>query len=159
ALAVGVAREIDGLVLARRLADLGDDLLLALDDLVDRLEAVLHVDADLRLRQIAHVADRGLHDEARAEVLADRLGLRRRLDHDERGARLDLLRLLWRRTIAVEQRVDLGLLLGEILCLGRLRRRLARLRGLHRDLAGLGRLRGGLRRWLRLRLGLGRGLD
>ena len=36
--AIGIGREVDGLVLARRLADLRDDLLLALDDLVDRLE-------------------------------------------------------------------------------------------------------------------------
>jgi hypothetical protein len=77
AFAIRIGREVDGLVLAGGLADLRDDLLLALDDLVAGLEVALEVDADLRLRQIADVTDRGLHDVARAEVLADRARLGR----------------------------------------------------------------------------------
>ena len=45
---------------------------------------LLDVDAELSGGQIAHVADGGPHVVARAEVLADRLGLGGRLDDDER---------------------------------------------------------------------------
>ena len=65
-------------------------LLVGVDD-VQGFEIVVDVDTRLRprltlvgvrhvggpLRQIAHVADRGLHDEAIAQVASDRLGLRR----------------------------------------------------------------------------------
>src|SRR5262249_26686306 len=125
ALAIGVGREVDGLVLARSLADLGDDLLLALDDLVDRLEVAFQVDADLRLRQIADVADRRLHGEAGAQVLADRARLGRRLDDDQRGAGLDLAGLPGVFVFVLG--IELGLEL-----LHRLARRLGYLGGLAR---------------------------
>src|SRR5690242_21633077 len=54
-----------------RLLDLGDDLALAADDDVLGDEAVLDVDAHLRLRQVHHVTDRSLHREAGAEVLLE----------------------------------------------------------------------------------------
>src|SRR5436309_3376102 len=67
---------------------------LLLDGDVLRREAVLDVHPQLALRQIAHVPHRGLHGVARAEVLADRLRLGRRLDDDERTlSRLGLLSL------------------------------------------------------------------
>ena len=92
--AIRIGCEEHGLDLARGLTNLREHLLLALDHLVDRFErAVLEVDADLRFRQITHVTDRRLHDVVTAEVLVDRLGLRRRFHDHERGARLHLLGL------------------------------------------------------------------
>ena len=57
------------------------------------------------------MADRRLHDVARAQVLADRARLRRRLDDHERGARLDLLRLLGRFARSLGLGIERGLLL------------------------------------------------
>src|SRR5438093_230860 len=94
ALAVGVGGDEHALRLLRRLLDLGESLRLLLDGDVLRREAVLDVHPQLALRQVAHVPHRGLHGVARAEVLADRLRLGRRLDDDERTLpRLGLLSL------------------------------------------------------------------
>ncbi len=86
ALAVGVGGEEDAVDALGRRLELGDHLLLRLDDLVDRLEPVLDVHADLALGQVHHVAHRGLHHVARAQVLLDRLRLGGRLHHHQRGA-------------------------------------------------------------------------
>jgi hypothetical protein len=59
-------------------------LLLARDRDVLRLEPLVDVDAELLLGEVAKVADGGLHPIAAPEVLADGLGLGRRLDDDER---------------------------------------------------------------------------
>ena len=82
AFAIGVGREQDGVgVLGGRL-ELGEDLLLALDDLVRLGEVVLDVDAHL-LGQILDVTLGGEDLVAGAEVLLDGLRLGRRLDDDE----------------------------------------------------------------------------
>src|SRR6185503_2584745 len=57
ALAVWVGREVDVLLVLRRLFDLRQHLRLAGDDLVRGLEVVFDVDAELRLGQVHHVAD------------------------------------------------------------------------------------------------------
>ena len=102
ALAVFICGEVElGGVLDQAL-ELGDLLFAVGADDVDRLEAVLGVDADacprqaLVLRrdvggvawQVTDVADRGLDGVVGTEVAADRLRLRRRLDDHQFGARL-----------------------------------------------------------------------
>ena len=77
-----VASRTSSAPLAARL-QLLDDLLFAGDDLVRLLEAFFDVDPEL-LRQVLDVALRGHHLVLGAEVLLDRLGLRRRFDDDER---------------------------------------------------------------------------
>jgi hypothetical protein len=77
ALAIGVGREVDVLLVLGRLLDLVEDLRLALDDVVLGREVVLDVDPELRLGQVHHVPDRRLHEVVLAEVLAERLGLGR----------------------------------------------------------------------------------
>ena len=62
---------------------LGERLGLALDGDVLGLEVVLDVDAQLTGGEVAQVAHRGPHVVARAEILADGLGLRGRLDDHE----------------------------------------------------------------------------
>src|SRR5205823_2832399 len=72
---------------ARRLGgflDLGEGLCLFLDGDVFGGEAVLDVHAELALRQVAHVPHGRLDRVARAQVLADRLGLGGGFDDDER---------------------------------------------------------------------------
>src|SRR5207245_6075134 len=86
AFAIGVGGEQHAIGVLRRRLQLGDHLLLALDDLVDRLEAVLDVHAHLGLRQVHDVAHRGLHRVAGPQVFLDRLRLRGGLDHDQRVA-------------------------------------------------------------------------
>src|SRR5439155_16476425 len=83
ALAVGVGRQVDVLLVLGGLLDLLEDLRLALDDVVLGREVALDVDPELRLGQVHHVADRGLHQVVPPEVLAERPGLGRRLDDDE----------------------------------------------------------------------------
>ncbi len=84
ALAVRVGGEED----ARRglcgLLDLGEGLRLLFDRDVFGREAVLHVHAELALRQVAHVPHGRLHRVTGTQVLADRLRLRGRLDDNER---------------------------------------------------------------------------
>ena len=69
-----------------RSLDLGDDLLLRVDDHVGRPEIVLEVDADGRLGQILDVTHRSLHLETMAQVFLDRAGLGRRFDDDQGAA-------------------------------------------------------------------------
>src|SRR5213083_2751187 len=81
--AVGVGRQVDVLLVLGRLLDVLEHLRLALDDVVLGREVALDVDPELRLGQVHHVADGGLHLVVPPEVLAERLGLGRRLDDDE----------------------------------------------------------------------------
>src|SRR4029077_3268127 len=83
ALAIRVRREVDVLLVLRRLLDLVENLRFALDHVVLGGEILLDVDPELRLRQVHHVADRGLHLVVAAQVLAERLRLGGRLDDDE----------------------------------------------------------------------------
>src|SRR5207249_481039 len=80
---VGIGGEIDRRGLTRALLQLFQDLRLPLDQDVGRLEAVLDVDPELALREIAHVPVRGAHLETGAEVFADGPGLRGRFYDDE----------------------------------------------------------------------------
>jgi len=81
--AVGVGRQVDVLLVLGGLLDVLEHLRLALDDVVLGREVVLEVDPELRLGQVHHVADGGLHLVVPPEVLAERLGFGRRLDDDE----------------------------------------------------------------------------
>src|SRR5690606_16020735 len=83
ALAVGVGGEDDLLGAPGLLLELLDDLALAPNGDVARLEAVLDVDAQLALGQVTDVARRSADTEPGAEILADRPGLGRRFDDDE----------------------------------------------------------------------------
>src|SRR5712664_3061546 len=83
ALAVGVGRQVDVLLVLGGLLDVLEHLRLALDDVVLGREVALDVDPELRLGQVHHVADGGLHLVVPPEVLAERLGFGRRLDDDE----------------------------------------------------------------------------
>ena len=58
-------------------------LLLAFDDLVARLEALVDVDRQIFLGKILDVPKRSFNDVLLAEIFADRLRLRRRFDDDE----------------------------------------------------------------------------
>jgi hypothetical protein len=89
-LAVGVGRQQDLVDVSRRLLEIGDDLLLAWNDLVRLLKSLLDVDAQL-LRQVFDVAFRCNDVEPGPQVLLDRLGLRGRLDDDERLSHQQLL--------------------------------------------------------------------
>src|SRR5579884_2929651 len=105
ALAVLVRREQQLVGLLQLLLQVGDDLLLARVDDVERLEVVLDVDAEARprlalagggdlrgaVRQVADVADGRLDHVARAEVARDRLRLRRAL-HDHQSPPVAALR-------------------------------------------------------------------
>ena len=82
ALAVGVGGNVDEVGLLGGRFQLANDLLFPFEDLVFRLERHL-VDAELALRQVAHVTDRSLHDVVLADELVDRLRFRGRLDDDE----------------------------------------------------------------------------
>ena len=79
-LAVGVGREVDVLLVLRRLLDLVEHLRLALDHVVLGGEVLLDVDAELRLGQVHHVPDRRLHLVVPPQVLAERLRLGGRFD-------------------------------------------------------------------------------
>ena len=81
--AVRVGRDEDLVGLLRVVLQLLEDLLAARDDLVGRLEALVDVDAELALGQIADVAHRGDDLVVLAEIFVDGLRLRRRFDHDE----------------------------------------------------------------------------
>ena len=83
ALAVRVAGQIDGTAFGRGTAEVGDDLLLILRDDVLRGEPFLNVDAKLKFRQIADVADRGQDDGVFVDVGCDFLRLGRRFDDDQ----------------------------------------------------------------------------
>jgi hypothetical protein len=96
ALAVFISCEIEFVGAGERLLQLGHRLLLRVGDDVVGLELVLDVDGELSERallefggqvlgldEVADVSDRSHHVEALAQVLGDRLHLRRRLDDDE----------------------------------------------------------------------------
>ena len=85
AFAIGVGREVDGVRLPGRLLEFGDELLLALDDDVSGLEAVLDIYREIALGKVFDVPERGLNDVVLAQVLTDRFRLRRGLDDDQRG--------------------------------------------------------------------------
>src|SRR5439155_5377779 len=97
AFAVLVRREQELVRVGELLAQVGDDLLLVGVDDVERLEAVVDVDAEPSPRLLLHrsrdlaravgkvadVADARRHDEVVSEITRDRLRLRGRLDDDE----------------------------------------------------------------------------
>ena len=83
AFAVRVSRQVDGVGALGGRLQLRDQLLLAFDDFVDRLEVVVDVHRQILLGQILHVAQRGLDREVLAQILADGFRLRRRFDDDE----------------------------------------------------------------------------
>jgi len=83
ALAVGVRGEVDRVGRPGGLLELGDDLLLRLEDLVGGAEVVLDVDPERVAGQVLHVAHGGPDVELRAEVFLDGLHLRGRLDDDQ----------------------------------------------------------------------------
>ena len=83
ALAVGVGGEQDLVRLLGRVAQLPDLLLLAPDDDVLGAEAVLQVDPEGRLRQVADVTHRSLDRVAGAQELGQGASLARRLDDDQ----------------------------------------------------------------------------
>ncbi len=84
ALAVRVGRQIHGGRRLRHLLQLGDDLFLAGNDHVVRLEVVLDVHAQDALGQVLDVAERGLDFVVLPQILVDRLRLGRRFDDDQR---------------------------------------------------------------------------
>src|SRR5205085_10165846 len=96
ALAVRVGGKQHALRRLGRLLDLGEGLGLLLDGDVFGREAVVHVHAQLALRQVAHVPHGRLHGVARGQVFPAGLRLGGRLDDDERtlpargGGRLGL---------------------------------------------------------------------
>ena len=81
--AVGVGRKVGDVGLGSLALQRADDFLLAGYDVVLRLEAVGLVHAEGAGRQVAHVADAGLHGVGRAKDLAYGLHLGRRLDDDQ----------------------------------------------------------------------------
>ena len=83
ALAVRVGREIDGLGPGGLLLEAGQKLLAVGQRLIGRPPALLDVDAELLVRQIAHVALARGDLIVRAEIFIDRLGLGRRFDDDQ----------------------------------------------------------------------------
>jgi hypothetical protein len=99
-LAILIGCEVDLVDLLDEALQLLDLVLAIAGDDVQRLEVVVDVDAETGpglvlvggrdvggvAGQVAHVADRGLHDVARAEIARDGLGLGRRL-HDDEGVR------------------------------------------------------------------------
>ena len=82
-LPVRVRGEIDRIRLLRGLRQVPDHVLFPLDGLVDRLEALLHVHAQLALGQVPQMAHAGLHLIPLAQISPDGLGFRRRLHDDQ----------------------------------------------------------------------------
>ena len=77
ALAVGVSRQVDAVGVLRGRLELAHDLLLLARYDVLRREAVLDVDAELGLREVAHVADGGVDVVVRAQETGQGARLRR----------------------------------------------------------------------------------
>ncbi len=84
AFAIRVSRQVDRIHALGRRLQLRDELLLAFDDLIVRLEVLVDVHSQVLLRKILDVAERSLYDVLLAEIFADRFRLRRRFDDDER---------------------------------------------------------------------------
>src|SRR5690606_17939720 len=82
-LTVGVGREDDLVDVVGIATEVLDDLSLPADRHVLRLEAVLDVHTELARWEVADVADRGADAVVAAQILADRLRLRGRLDDHE----------------------------------------------------------------------------
>ena len=82
-LAVRVRCEINAVRLFHFLAELREDLSLAADGDVFRLIVVIHVDPQLGLRKIPHMALACVHGIIAAEELFDGLYLCRRLNDDK----------------------------------------------------------------------------
>src|SRR5579863_1113026 len=80
---IRVSRQVNVVHALGRGLQLRHQLLLAFDDLIDRLEVVVDVHRQLALRQILYMAYRGLHHKLLAEILTDCFRLRRRFDDDE----------------------------------------------------------------------------
>lgn len=80
ALAIRVRCKIDGVAALGGLFELADELLFASDGLVDRLEVVLDVDAELAFGQVAQMAHAGLDLVVFAEIFSNGFRLCRRLD-------------------------------------------------------------------------------
>jgi hypothetical protein len=83
ALAVRVSRQIQGIGLLQQLGDGLNVLLVAVDDLVLHLEAVLRVHGAFLRHQVAHMAIGGDDLEIGSEILLDGLGLGGGFDDDE----------------------------------------------------------------------------
>ena len=83
ALPVVVRREDQVLVRLQGLLQGGDVLLRILGDLVGDLEPVVDVDAQIALGEVPDMPVRSPDGVVAAQVLLDRLGLGRRLDHDQ----------------------------------------------------------------------------
>ena len=81
-LAVFIGREPDGLSLGRRAAQFVHDTLFVVGYLVDGLEVVVHIDAEVVFLQVAYVAVGRGDLVVAAQKLLDCLGLGRRLDDD-----------------------------------------------------------------------------
>ncbi|CAN3961828.1 hypothetical protein HEAFMP_HEAFMP_06705, partial [Dysosmobacter welbionis] len=75
--------KVDHLRTLGGLLQVGDDVLLALDGLVDRLKVVLQVHAQGALGQVPQMAHAGLHLKLLAQVFSDGFGLRGRLHDDQ----------------------------------------------------------------------------
>ena len=64
AFAVGIGRQVDLVHLLRRVLQLLDQLLLALDHFVLGLEAILHIDRQILLRKILDMPQRRFDDDS-----------------------------------------------------------------------------------------------
>ena len=80
ALAVRVRCKIHGVAALGGLFELADELLFSADGLIDRLEVVLDIDAQLALGQVAQMAHAGLDLVVFAEIFSNGFRLCRRLD-------------------------------------------------------------------------------
>ncbi len=85
-LTVGVGCDEDLVGLGSRLADPFDDLLLAMDDLQLRFEAVIHVNGQRTLRKVLDMAGRRFDLVPARQVFLDGGRLGRRLDNNQRLA-------------------------------------------------------------------------
>ena len=84
ALAIRVSRQVYRAHLLRGRLQLLDQLLLAFDNLVPRLEAVLHIHREVLFRQVLDVAKRSHHDVVLPQIFVDSLRLGGRFNDYER---------------------------------------------------------------------------
>ena len=82
AFAVRVRRQIDRIHRSRQLFQLGQNFFFARDDDVVGLKLLARVHAQSALRQILHVAERGLDSKSLSQIFLDGLRLSRRFDND-----------------------------------------------------------------------------
>src|SRR5688500_14898942 len=83
ALAIGVGCEDDFENAIRFFAQILDDLALAANRYVFRLEPIFYIHAQLALRQVTHVTDRSSNRVVGSEIFTNRLRLGRRFYDDE----------------------------------------------------------------------------